>query len=203
MVRWRERYPYEWICALGAAVLVAISPWGPSTPFSGLLLTWFRWVAQPLLGGIVFSSSMHDGFVSLFLPIAAAALSYPLLVFCSRTLGAPRRLTWLMRITAALMFVLAGLAVADGVVDVGRTLAFGQIAAGCAVGVLLVVFGVRLFAERSLSRRIRTVGALLALAGACIATFVFLPLGLLVLCAAYIAMTVVLARRETAQLPSR
>ena len=43
---------------------------------------------------------------------------------------------------------------------------------------------------------------LLVVAGACIATFAFLPIGLLMLCVAYILLAIILASRQSVHAPS-
>ena len=67
MKHWRERVPYEWCVAVCAAILLAISPWVTSIPFSGLLETWLRWIGEPLLGWRLVAPT--NGFLALFLPI--------------------------------------------------------------------------------------------------------------------------------------
>ena len=70
------------------------------------------------------------------------------------------------------------------------------------VGVFFVVFGVGLCREHVLSSQIRTIGATFLIAGVCIASFVLLPIGLLVLFIAYIMLAIVLAQRKPASTSS-
>lgn len=200
MVRRRERFPYEWCVAISGAVALAISPWGPSIPFSGLFAAWARWVAEPLLGWHL--GATYDGFVSAFLPIlGAVSLSYPILAFCSQVLETPRYFVWVARAAAVLMFLLAGMAVVDAAVAIGTSWELGQLAVACGIGVLLAAFGIRLQRERVLSPRIRLLGVTLSVAGVCIATFVLLPVGLLALFVTYIVLAIVLAQREAPASP--
>jgi len=197
MVRRRERFPYEWCVAISGAVALAISPWGPSIPFSGLFAAWSRWAAEPLFGWHL--GAMYDGFVSAFLPIlGAASLSYPILAFCSQVLDAPKSLGFVARAAVVLMFLLAGMAVVDAAVAIGTSWELGQLAVACGIGVLLATFGIRLHRERVLSPRIRLLGVTLSVAGVCIATFVLLPVGLLTLSVTYIVIAILLAQREHA-----
>ncbi len=198
MIRQRERFPYEWCIAISAAVLLVISPWGPSTPFSSLLTVWLRWIVD-LLGGRVFASK-YDGFVAAFLPlIGAVVLIYPILTFCRQVLEALKSLVWIARATAVLMFLLSGMAIVDATVVMGTPWEFGQIAVSCGIGILLAIFGIRLRKERVLSSQIRTIGVTFIIAGVCIASFVLLPVGLLVLFVTYIMLAIVLAQREPAR----
>jgi len=194
----RERFPYEWCITISAAVLLVISPWGPSTPFSSLLTVWLRWIVN-LLGGRVFASK-YDGFVSAFLPlIGTVVLIYPILAFCRQVLEAPKSLVWIARATAALMFLLSGMAIVDATVVMGTSWEFGQIAVSCGIGMLLAIFGIRLRKERVLSSQIRTIGVTFLIAGVCIASFALLPVGLFVLFVTYIMLAIVLAQREPAR----
>ena len=198
MIRRRERFPYEWCVAVAGAVLLVISPWGPSTPFSSLLTVWLRWIAD-LLPGFLFVGT-YDGFVSVFLPfIGAATLIYPILAFCNQVLEAPKSLVWIARTAAVLMFLLSGMAIVDATLPMGTPWKFGQIAVACGIGILLAMFGIRLRGERVLSSQIRTLGATFVIAGVCIASFVLLPVGLLVLSVAYIMLAIELAQRKPAR----
>jgi len=199
MIRRRERFPYEWCVAVSGAVLLVISPWVSSTPFSSLLTVWLRWIAD-LLPGFLFVGT-HDEFVSTFLPfIGAATLIYPILAFCDQVLEAPKFLVRIARATGALMFLLSGMAIADATLPMGTQWKLGQIVVACGIGILLAVFGVRLRRECVLSSRIRTIGATFVIAGVCIASFVLLPVGLLVLSVTYIMLTIVLAQRKSARI---
>jgi hypothetical protein len=199
VIRRRERFPYEWCIAVSGALLLIISPWVPSTPFSSLLTVWSRWIVN-LLPGLVFASK-YDGFVAAFLPfIGAATLIYPILAFCEQVLEAPKSLVWIARATAILMFLLSGMAIVDATVVIGTPWEFGQIAVACGIGVLLAMFGVRLRREDVLSSQIRTLGATFFIAGVCIASFVLLPVGLLALFVAYIMLAIVLAQRKSARI---
>jgi len=180
-------------------VLLVISPWAPSTPFSSLLTVWARWIVN-LLPGLVFASK-YDGFVYSFLPlIGAATLIFPILAFCRQVLEAPKSLVWIARATAGLMFLLSGMAIVDATVVMGTPWEFGQIAVSCGIGILLAIFGFRLRRERILSSHIRTIGVTLIIAGVCIASFILLPVGLLVLFVTYIMLAIVLAQREPARI---
>jgi hypothetical protein len=95
------------------------------------------------------------------------------------------------------MFLLAGMAAVDAVTDLGAWYVFSQIAIGCAIGVLFLAFGVQLHMKHLLSSRIRLLAVILVVAGACMATFVLLPAGLLMLCAAYILLVIILASRQS------
>jgi len=195
MNRRRERFPYEWCIAVSGAILLVISPWAPVTPFSSLLTVWLRWIAD-FLPGFLFVGT-YDGFVYTFLPfIGAATLIYPILAFCDQVLEAPRSLVRIARTTAVLMFLLSGMAIADATLAMGTPWEIGQIAVACGIGILLAMFGVRLLRERVFSSQIRTVGATFVIAGVCIASFVLLPIGLLMLFVAYIMLAIVLAQRE-------
>ncbi|TFH07361.1 MAG: hypothetical protein E4H08_09615 [Candidatus Atribacteria bacterium] len=196
MKHWRGRYPYEWCFAVGGAVALAISPWVPSIPFSGLLETWLRWIGEPLLRWSLVAPT--NGFLALFLPIFAAVLGFPLLAFCSLTLvNASRSLVWIVRTTVALMFLLAGMGTVAALIDLGAWFVFSQIAAGCSIGVLFLAFGVQLHIRRPVSSRIRSLAIILMGAGACMATFVLLPVGLLALCFAYLLLAITLASRQS------
>jgi len=201
VIRRRERFPYEWCVAVSGAVLLVISPWVPSTPFSSLLAVWLRWIAD-LLPGLVFASK-NEGFVSVFLPfIGALALIYPILAFCEQVLETPKSLVWIARATAVLMFLLSGMAIVDATLPTGTPWKLGQIAVACGIGVLLAMFGIRLRRDYVLSFRIRTLGATFLIAGVCIASFVLLPVGLLALFVAYIMLAIMLAQRQPAQMSS-
>ena len=198
--QWRERYPYEWCIAVSGAVALAISPWAPSIPFSELFTTWSRWIGEPLLGWSLVAP--YDEAIASFLPLfGAAVLGYPLLTLCSRVLDASKSLVWVVRTAVALMLFLAGTTAVDAVTDLGPWYVFSQIAVGCAIGILLAVFGGQLYVKRALPSRIRLFGAFLFAAGVCIATFVLLPAGLLVLCVAHILLTIILASRQTVHTP--
>ncbi len=199
MIRRRERFPYEWCVAVSGAVLLVISPWVSSTPFSSLLTVWLRWIGD-LLPGFLFVG-MHDGFVSTFLPfIGAATLIYPILAFCDQVLEAPRSLVRIARATGALMFLLSGMAIVEVTLAMGTQWKLGQIVVACGIGILLAMFGIRLRREYVLSSRIRTIGATFVIAGVCIASFVLLPVGLLVLFITYIMLAIVLAQRKSARI---
>ena len=198
MIRQRKRIPYKWCIAVSGAVLLAISPWGPSTPFSSLLTVWSQWIAD-LLPGFLFVGA-YDGFVSAFLPfIGAVALIYPILAFCDQVLETRKPFVWITRTTGALMFLLSGMAIVDATLAMGTLWEVGQIVVACGIGILLALFGVRLRRECVLSSRIRTIGATLFIAGVCIASFVLLPVGLLVLSVTYIMLAIVLAQRKSAR----
>jgi hypothetical protein len=199
VIRRRERFPYEWCIAVSGAVLLVISPWGPSIPFSSLLTVWSRWVAEPLLGWHLVGT--YDGFVSAFLPfLGAATLIYPILAFCDQALEKPRSFVLVARTTAILMFLLSGMAIIDVTLAMGTPWKLGQITVACGIGILLAMFGIRLRRARVLSSRIRTIGVTLFIAGVCIASFVLLPVGLLVLSVTYIVLAIVLAQREPARI---
>ena len=199
MIRQRELFPYEWCVAVSGAGVVVISPWVPSTPFSSLLTVWSRWIAD-LLPGFLFVGT-HDGFVSAFLPfIGAVALIYPIFALCEQVLETPRSLVRIARVTAVLMFLLSGMAIVDAVLATSTPWKLGQIAVACGIGILLAIFGVRLRRECVLSSQIRTIGVTFLIAGACIASFVLLPAGLLVLSVTYIVLAIVLAQREPAHI---
>jgi len=201
VIRLRERFPYEWCVAVSGALLLVISPWGPSTPFSSLLTVWLRWIAD-LLPGFLFVGT-YDGFVSVFLPfIGAATLIYPILAFCDQVLEAPRSLVWIARTTAVLMFLLSGMAIVDATLAMGTPWKLGQIAMACGIGVLLLTFGIQVRRESVLSSQIRMIGVTFVIAGVCIASFVLLPVGLLALFVAYIMLAIVLAQRKPARMSS-
>ena len=192
MIHRRERFPYEWQIALSGALLVGMSTVLPSTPFSGLLTLWSQWIGEPLLGW-----HLGGGFPPVFLPlIAALALSYPILAFCDQVLERPQYFAVLARITVVLMFLLSGMAIVNVTLTIGTPLEIGQITVACGIGILLVMFGVRLHRKYVLSPRIRLLGVTLSVAGVCIATFVLLPVGLLALFVTYIVLAIVLAQRE-------
>ena len=200
MKQWRERYPYEWYFAVSGAVALAISPWVPSIPFSGAFTAWSSWIGEPLLGWSLVAQ--YDEALAAFLPLFGAAfLGYPLLTLCSRVLDASKSLVWVARTAVALMFILAGMTAVDAITDLGELYVFSQIVGGCAIGVLLLTFGVQLTMRYPLSSRIRLLAVILVAAGVCIATFVLLPAGLLVLCVAYIVLTIILASRQTVHTP--
>ena len=198
MIRRREGFPYEWCIAVSGALLLVISPWGPSIPFSSLLTVWSRWIAS-LLPGFLFVGT-HDGFVAAFLPLfGALALIYPILTFCRQVLEAPKSLLWIARATAVLMFLLSGMAIVDATVVMGTPWEFGQIAVSCGIGILLAIFGIQLRKERVLSSQIRTIGTSFLIAGVCIASFILLPVGLFVLFVTYMLLAIVLAQRKPAR----
>lgn len=193
MIRRRERFPYEWQIALSGAVLVGMSTVVPSTPFSGVLTLWAKWIAEPLLGWHL--ASAYDG--SVFLPpITALALAYPLLVLSDQVLGRPWRFSFLTRIASVLLLLFSGMAIADAALTIGMPLEVGQIVVSCGVGILFVVLGIGLHGASALAFRTRMIGIGLVVAGACIASFVFLPVGLIALLVAYVWLAVSLARRE-------
>lgn len=199
MIRRRERFPYEWCVAVSGALLLVISPWAPSTPFSSLLTVWSRWIAEPFLGYHLVGT--YDGFVSAFLPfIGAATLIYPILAFCDQVIEAPKSLVWIARAAAGLMLLLSGMAIVDATLAMGTPWRLGQIAVACGIGILLAIFGVRLRRERVLSSRIRAIGIMFLIAGVCIASFVLLPVGLLTLFVTYIMLAIVLAQRKPARI---
>jgi len=199
VIRRRERFPYEWCVAVSGAALLVISPWVPSTPFSSLLTVWSRWIAD-FLPGFLFVGT-HDGFVSAFLPfLGALTLIYPILAFCDQVIEAPKSFVWIARTTAVLMFLLSGMAITNATLPMGTPWKLGQIALACGIGILLAMFGVRLRRERVFSSQIRTIGATFVIAGVCIASFVLLPVGLLVLSVTYIMLTIVLAQRKSARI---
>jgi hypothetical protein len=180
-------------------VALAISPWGPSIPFSSLLTVWSRWIAEPLLGFQLVGT--YDGFVSAFLPFfGALALIYPILAFCDQVLETPKSFVWIARTTAVLMFLLSGMAIVDATLAMDTPWKLGQIAVACGIGIFLAMFGIRLRRERVLSSQIRTIGVTFLIAGICIASFVLLPVGLLVLSVTYIVLAIVLAQRKSAHI---
>ena len=199
MIHRREHFPYEWCIAVSGALLLVISPWAPSIPFSSLLTAWSRWIAEPLLGWHLVGT--YDGFVATFLPfIGAVALIYPILAFCDQVLEAPKSFVWIARAIAVFMLLLSGMAIVDATLAMGTPWKLGQIAVACGIGILLAMFGVRLRRARVLSSHIRTIGVTLFIAGVCIASFVLLPVGLLVLSVTYIVLAIVLAQREPARI---
>jgi hypothetical protein len=142
----------------------------------------------------------YDGFVSAFLPFfGALALIYPILAFCDQVLETPKSFVWIARTTAVLMFLLSGMAIVDATLAMGTPWKLGQIAVACGIGILLAMFGIRLRREYVLSSRIRTIGTTCFIAGVCIASFVLLPVGLLVLSVTYIVLAIVLAQRKPAR----
>jgi hypothetical protein len=196
MTQWRERVPYEWCVAVSAVIALAISPWVPSIPFSRLLSAWVSWIGEPFLGWPLVA--FFDGLVATGFPIISAAiLGFPLLFFCSLTLHASRPLTWIARTAVASMFLLAGMATVDAVVDVGSWFVWSQIAVGCAIGVLFLIFGFQLRKRHALSSRIRVLAIILTAAGACMATFILLPVALVLLCASYVLLVPILASRQS------
>jgi len=199
--QWRERFAYEWCVAVSAVIALAISPWAPSIPFSELFATWSSWIGDPLLGWSLVAP--YDEALAAFLPLlGAAVLGYPLLTLCSRILDASKSLVWVARVAVALMFILAGVTAVDAVTDLGTWYVFSQIAGGCAIGVLLLTFGVQLAKRYPLSSRIRSLAIMLVVAGTCTATFVLLPAGLLALCVTYILLVIILASRQSVHAPS-
>jgi len=193
MIRRRERFPYEWQIALSGALLVGMSTVLPSTPFSGLLTLWSQWIGEPLAGWHL--ASAYGGLVFLP-PITALALAYPLLVLSDQVLGRPWHFSFLARIASVLLLFLAGMAIADAVLTVGMSLKIGQIVISCGVGILFVVLGIGLHGVGARTFRIRMIGISLVVAGACIASFVFLPVGLIALLVTYVGLAISLARRE-------
>lgn len=195
MIQQRNRFPYEWCVAISAAVLIAILPWAPSIPFSSVLAAWLRWITNPLPG--LHFVGTYDGFVAAFLPFfGALSLSHPLLAFCDQVLERPRYFVPVARTIAALMIILSGMAIADQTLTLGTSWEFAQIGVSCGIGVLLVMFAIRLHRNYVLPPAIRMLSVTLLIAGACIASFVLLPAGLLALFVAYIALAIALARRE-------
>jgi hypothetical protein len=193
MIRRRERFPYEWQIALSGALLVGMSTVLPSTPFSGLLILWSQWIGEPLLRWHLVGA--YDGAVFLP-PITALALAYPLLVLSDQVLGRPRRFSFLARSASVLLFLLSGMAIADAALTLGMPMEVSQIVVSCGVGILFVVLGIGLHGASPLAPWIRTIGSSLAVAGACIASFVFLPVGLVALVATYVGLAISLVRRE-------
>jgi len=201
VIRQQERFPYEWCIAVSDALLLVISPWAPSIPFTSVLAVWLRWITDPLPG--LHFVGTYDGFVAAFLPlIGAATLIYPILAFCDQVLETPKSFVWIARATAVPMFLLSGMAIVDATLAMGTPWKFGQIAVSCGIGVLLAIFGIRLRRDRILSSQIRTLGTTFFIAGVCIASFVLLPVGLLALFVAYIMLAIVLAQRKPARMSS-
>lgn len=195
MIHRRSRFPYEWQVALSGALLVGVSALLPSTPFSGLLSLWARWIGEPLLGWHLVGA--YSGFVFLP-PITALALAYPLLALSDQVLGRPRRFSLLARTAAVLLLLLSGMAVVDAALTIGMPLGISQIAVDFAIGIVLVMLGIRLYGTTSLSFRIRMAGISLVIAGACIGSFVLLPVGLIAFLVVYIVLAIVLGQREIA-----
>ena len=193
MIRRRERFPYEWQIALSGALLVSMSTVLPSTPFSGLLTLWSQWIGEPLAGWHL--ASAFGGLV-FRPPITALALAYPLLVLSDQVLGRPWRFSFVARIASVLLLLLSGMAIADAVLTVGMSLKIGQIVISCGVGILFVVLGIGLHGVGARTFRIRMIGISLVVAGACIASFVFLPVGLIALLVTYVGLAISLAQRE-------
>jgi len=199
VIRRRERFPYEWCIAVSGAVLLVISPWGPSIPFSSLLTVWSRWIAEPLLGCRLVGT--YDGFVAAFLPfIGAATLIYPIFAFCDQVLETRKSFVWIARTTAVLMLLLSGMAIVDATLAMDTPWKLGQIAVACGIGILLTIFGFRLHRRYVLSSQIRTIGVTFLIAGVCIASFILLPVGLLALFVAYIMLAIILAQRKPASI---
>ena len=194
MKPWRERIPYEWCIAVSAAVMLAISPWVSGTPFSRLLSVWSHRIGESLLGRSPVAPT--NGFLALFLPLYAAVLGFPLLVFCSHIIDAPRSIVRVVRTAVALMFLLAGMGTVDAIIDLGSWFVWGQIAVGCVIGILFLIFGLQLHRRHPLSLRIRLLSSTLVTAGTCMATVVLLPSGLLALCVTYILLAIILASRR-------
>jgi hypothetical protein len=116
------------VVAVSGALLLVISPWAPSTPFSSLLTVWARWIAD-LLPGFLFVGK-YDGFVAAFLPLfGTATLIYPIFAFCDQVLAAPKPLVRIPRATAVLMFLLSGMPIVDATLATSTPWELGQIAA--------------------------------------------------------------------------
>jgi hypothetical protein len=143
----------------------------------------------------------YDGFVSAFLPfLGALTLIYPILVFCDQVLETRKSFILIARATAALMFLLSGMAIVDAMLAMPTPWKLGQIAVACGIGILVAIFGIRLRRECVFSSKIRTISVTLFIAGVCIASFVLLPVGLLALFVTYIVLAIVLTQRESASI---
>lgn len=199
MMRERERFPYWWCVAASAALAVALTPWVPMTPFSGVIPLWQRWIGVPITGGICVVEQF-DGFLTLFVPfLGSLTLSLPLLAL-RLYLGEKTRLADAAAKTIPLLLLLlAGLNVASDVVSTSAEnigWEIGRVVLTVGIGAAFVAYGVGLRRTGSRNLLTRTMIRAFIGAGVCLSSFVLLPVGGVALIVAYCLLTVVLARRR-------
>ena len=134
MFRSRGAFPYEWCIALSGAVAVALTPWLPLAPFSGVAMRWMRWFGDALFDGRLALSAHEPSPVALLPVIGAVALALPLLYVVTQ---AHRRFKTAMGFawaSAALLVALAGLEIAGSLLASTPWLGVGRIALTCAIG---------------------------------------------------------------------
>jgi len=195
VLRRRGRFPYEWQIALSGAVLLGLSVVLPSSPFSGALALWTRWIGEPLLQWRIFATSSE--LTSSFLPlIAAFSLAYALLAAIALFAETKRLALRFARIGAGLMLLLGLVVTVDAVTTIGRPLEIVQLVVSCATGIVFAALAVSLRGAggHTLSARFVIVGMLVS--GILIASFVLLPFGLLALLVTTLGFAVALARRD-------
>jgi len=199
MIRERERFPYWWCIAASAALAVALTPWVPMTPFSGVIPLWQRWIGAPITGGIL-GAKQSDGFLTLFVPfLGSLTLTLPMLALRLYRGEKVRRADVAARIIPVLLFLLAALNVASDLVytdaeNVGWEI--GRVALTVGIGAAFVTYGVGLRRTVSCNLLARTMIHAFIVAGACLVSFVLLPVGGTALIVAYCLLTVVLSRRS-------
>ena len=199
MIRERGRFPYWWCVASSAVLAVALTPWVPMTPFSGVIPLWQRWIGAPITGGICVVEQF-DGFLILFVPfLGSLTLSLPLLAL-RLYLGEKTRLADAAAKTIPLLLLLlAGLNVASDVVSTSAEnigWEIGRVVLTVGIGAAFVAYGVGLRRTGSRNLLTRTMIRAFIGAGVCLSSFVLLPVGGVALIVAYCLLTVVLARRR-------
>ena len=197
MFRSRGAFPYEWCIALSGAVEVALTPWLPLAPFSGVAMHWMRWFGDAFFDGRLALAAHEPSPVALLPVIGATALALPLLYVVMQAHRRSRVAMGFAWASAVLLASLAGLEIAGSLLASAPWLDVGRIALTCAVGLALggLGFGLRKTAARP-KWLIPTLGWILLCSGLCLASFVLIPLGLLGLLVSYLVLTVVLLRRE-------
>ena len=197
MVRERQGPPREWWIALAGILALSMIPWVPLAPLFGVTAEWVRWFAGTLLGRtLTFARTTHDPSIVAFLPLlGAATLARPLLVLAGRLRpkhGAFTAAAWTL---TSLLVLLAGVEIADTLLEASAPWAAGRIGLTCGIGVSLLVLGIGLRDAVSPEDRLMgELGVALCISGGCIASFILLPIGLLGWIAACALLIVVLFR---------
>lgn len=195
----RERAPYWWWVAVSAVLAVALTPWVPMTPFSGVLPIWQQWIGDRILGGILVFAQF-DGFLTVFLPFSGAfALFLPLLALRLYVAEGARLVGAAAKGVALVLFLLAGLNVASELVPAGTgniEWEIGRVALTVAIGAAFITYGIALRRTGSRSLLTQTMTTVFIGAGGCLASFVLLPVGGLGLIVAYALLAIVLLQRR-------
>jgi len=197
LLRKREGAPREWWFALYSAIALALIPWVPLAPFSGVTACWVRWFAESVLGGhvIIFT---RDASLVAFLPlIGAALLSLPFLFLVAQARWKLKTATWSARTFAVLLVLLAGIEIAESLLAADAGWDIGRIVLTCVAGLSIAALGIGLRKAKVHTKSlIPALSVVLSSSGLCIVSFVLLPVGLPGLLIAYVLLTGVLLRGE-------